>query len=250
MSYFKVSRSHNVATVALLALVGFASGCATRGYVRSQVSNSAQQLNAKMDQGDTTLQQGISANSSQIQELTTVSQQNTQQIQTLDSGLKQTDAKVTQTASALEATKGTADRANASVAALDAKFQNRNRYNSVSQGNVQFRTGSASLEDTSKENLNQVVQQVKGNPDAILMMEGHTDSTGDEAANQRLAERRLDSIIHYLVTEQSVPVYVIYKISYGEEQPIAPNDTPEGREQNRAVVIHVMAPEARTAAMR
>ena len=80
------------------------------------------------------------------------------------------------------------------------------------------------------------------NPNAIVVLEGRTDSTGNSEYNVRLGERRVDVVRQYLAVEKAVPVYRIHEISFGSAKPIASNDSRDGREKNRAVTISVLLP--------
>jgi outer membrane protein OmpA-like peptidoglycan-associated protein len=230
-------RSNAVLALAFLATAGMTSGCvATRKFVRNE--NSA--LSAKMDTKDQELERGIEASENQITELSGVTREHTQKIDTLDSGLKTTDEKASQALGVGQTAQTTANQASSNVSALDQKFQSRNHYIVLSEEVVPFKFDSAEIEDAST--LASVAQQVKGNPDAILVLEGHTDTTGEETYNIQLGERRLEAVIRNLVVEQGVPMHQIHKMSFGEEKPIASNDTTEGRAQNRSVVVRIMGP--------
>ena len=74
-----------------------------------------------------------------------------------------------------------------------------------------------------------------------LEIEGHTDSTGSAELNERLGLERAESVKQYLYEQHQVPLHKINVISYGEEKPVAPNDTREGRAQNRRVVVRVLS---------
>ena len=63
------------------------------------------------------------------------------------------------------------------------------------------------------------------NPDAILVLEGHTDNRGDKVYNIRLGERRVEAVEGYLAVDKGVPVYKIEEISFGADKPVAPNDS-------------------------
>lgn len=70
-----------------------------------------------------------------------------------------------------------------------------------------------------------------------LQIEGHTDSIGSDSYNQKLSERRAESVKRYLVERFSIdPARLVVK-GYGKEQPIASNETPEGRSKNRRVEV-------------
>jgi OOP family OmpA-OmpF porin len=72
---------------------------------------------------------------------------------------------------------------------------------------------------------------------ANIRIEGHTDSLGPEPYNQRLSQKRADSVKQYLVQHFALPPERMMAEGYGESRPIAPNDTPEGRGQNRRVQV-------------
>jgi len=228
--------------VFVMATVGLASGCATKKYVRTEVGTSADQLTAKMDEKDGTLQQGVDANTNQITELSGVARDHTQQIGSLQTGLKTTDEKAGQAMTVGQGAQTAANQAITQANNVDLRFQNRNQYTPLAEQSIPFKFGSAQIDKDSFSTLDQAAQQVKANADAIVVLEGRTDATGDPTYNVQLGERRLDAVLRYLVVEQSVPMHQVYKMSYGEEQPVASNDTREGRAQNRAVVVRVLTP--------
>ena len=84
-------------------------------------------------------------------------------------------------------------------------------------------------------------------PDALVVLEGRTDSTGNSDYNVKLGERRIEAVRRYLAVEKNVPVYKIHEISFGSAQPIADNKSREGREKNRAVAMTILLPKVDTA---
>jgi outer membrane protein OmpA-like peptidoglycan-associated protein len=234
-----ISGRYGMASLVLvMATVGLASGCATKKYVRAETD----QLTAKMDEKDRALQQGVDANTNQITELSGVTREHTQQISSVQSGLKATDEKAGQAMSVGQGAQGTANQAMTQANNVGRQFQNRNQYTSLAEQSVPFQFGSAEIDEASFSVLDEVARQVKGNADSIVVLEGRTDATGDANYNIQLGERRLEAVLRYLVVGQSVPMQQVHKMSYGEEQPVASNDTREGRAQNRAVVVRVLAP--------
>ena len=227
----------------ILATAGVTSGCASRKYVRTQVGTSANEISAKMEEKDRNLQNGLDSNSGQITELSGVTREHTQQLGTLDSGLKATDGKATQAMNIGQGAQNTASQAVGQVTRLGGEFQNRNNYSTVSEHSIQFGFGSATLPKDLTSELDQIAQNIKSDPDVILVLEGRTDSTGDPNYNIQLGEKRLDAVVRYLVVEQSVPMQQIYKMSFGAARPVASNSTREGRAQNRAVIVRVMEPK-------
>lgn len=104
--------------------------------------------------------------------------------------------------------------------------------------NLTFKTGSAEITKASYPFLDDIATYMKANPSFSLLIVGHTDSQGDEAYNQRLSEDRAESVKSYLV-KKGVGEISITAEGKGESEPIADNNTAEGREKNRRVVFSV-----------
>jgi outer membrane protein OmpA-like peptidoglycan-associated protein len=108
---------------------------------------------------------------------------------------------------------------------------------------ILFDFNSADLRSASRTTLNDLATNFRQYPDNRVSVEGHTDSVGTDAYNQRLSEQRAANVADYLidqgVTSGNVTVY-----GYGESRPKATNDTAEGRQLNRRVEIHIQAPPA------
>ena len=103
---------------------------------------------------------------------------------------------------------------------------------------VLFETGSARLTSVAREKLARVSGILAAQPDLHIMVEGHTDNVGDVSFNQRLSEQRAQSVLTYLV-QQKIPLTAVDIAGFGESRPVAPNDTTQGRQQNRRVEIVV-----------
>ncbi len=106
-------------------------------------------------------------------------------------------------------------------------------------GNVTFDFDSAGLNPEFFEVLDSVALVVEEFDQTVLIVDGHTDSVGRAEYNQRLSERRADSVARYLVSQGIAPVR-IDAYGYGEEYPIASNETEVGRAQNRRVELTLM----------
>lgn len=230
------------ALLTVLTTVGITSGCASKKYVRTQVGNSANEISSRMDEKDKNLQNGIDENGNQISELSGVTREHSQQIGALDSGLKATDGKATQAMTVGQGAQTAANQANRHVGVLDQQFQNRNNYSQLSENSIQFKFNSFTIEKDQFAHLDQLASQLKSDPNAILVLEGRTDNVGDPTYNIQLGEKRLEAVSRYLIVEQGVAMQQIYKTSFGEDKPVSDNKTREGRAQNRAVVVRVMAP--------
>lgn len=109
---------------------------------------------------------------------------------------------------------------------------------SEDQGN--FASGQDALPDAVRAGIDQLVGRLRtAGQSQFIEIEGHTDSTGDPGYNLRLGMRRAEAARRYLYEQHNVPLHRMSVYSYGEDRPAAPNDTPEGRAQNRRVVIRV-----------
>ena len=103
-------------------------------------------------------------------------------------------------------------------------------------GNVTFATNSSDISADFYPVLNSVALVINEFEKTYIDINGHTDSTGSEAYNQTLSEARANSVGRYLESQKVVPERIITR-GVGESQPIATNDTPEGRALNRRVEI-------------
>ena len=107
---------------------------------------------------------------------------------------------------------------------------------------ILFDVDKADLKSSARDNLTKVAGVLNEYPDTDLIIEGHTDSQGSVSYIQTLSERRADSVKGFLM-EQGVAQSRLRTKGYGELAPIASNDTPEGRSQNRRVEVKIMPNE-------
>jgi outer membrane protein OmpA-like peptidoglycan-associated protein len=103
-----------------------------------------------------------------------------------------------------------------------------------------FELNSFGLQPATKTNLTNLAKTLNKYDDTDVLIEGHTDSTGDDAYNQTLSERRANSVEGYLA-QQGVKASRITTQGYGEKQPLASNDTEAGRQSNRRVEVAIYA---------
>jgi outer membrane protein OmpA-like peptidoglycan-associated protein len=112
----------------------------------------------------------------------------------------------------------------------------------ANMSDVLFKSGSFELLPGARERLAKVSGIVLAHPGLHLDVEGHTDSVGGDEYNMQLSQRRAEAVRGYLV-QQGIPENTIVAHGYGKTQPVASNDTPEGRQQNRRVEL-VLSGEA------
>jgi len=110
------------------------------------------------------------------------------------------------------------------------------------ESGILFEVSKAELNSIAKENLSKLAGTLQEFPDTFILVEGHTDSSGSEAYNQTLSEKRARSVKDY-ISGKNVSASRLTIKGYGESQPIASNETAAGKRQNRRVEIAIYANE-------
>ncbi|MFN3520836.1 MAG: OmpA family protein [Phenylobacterium sp.] len=152
------------------------------------------------------------------------------------------ETQVTAQGARLEQVEGTAkealDRATAAGKLAEGKFL----YSVVlSDDSVKFALDKWELSPEAQARLDALAEKLKSdNRNVYVEIQGHTDATGDADYNQKLGEERAEAVRKYL-NRQGVALNRMGTISYGEDVPVAPNDTREGRSANRRVVLVVLS---------
>jgi outer membrane protein OmpA-like peptidoglycan-associated protein len=225
----------------IMALFGLAVGgstaCATKGFVRTEVGQVSQKVDS-LSQSLEETQERTRQNESKINDVD-------QRAQTA-SGAARTAAQNAQSSADQAGQRASAanDAASAASAHADAvdKASKRLVFEVVlneNEGN--FKLGKSTLPDEAKAKIDAMVAQLKADPKgAYFEIEGHTDNVGDKVMNEKLGLARAEAVKRYLYEQHQIPLHKINVISYGEDKPLAPNKTREGRAQNRAVVIRVL----------
>jgi outer membrane protein OmpA-like peptidoglycan-associated protein/tetratricopeptide (TPR) repeat protein len=106
--------------------------------------------------------------------------------------------------------------------------------------NIYFQTGKAVLMPESNDELDQVFRFLENNPSITLEISGHTDNTGSLRINQRLSRDRARAVVDYLVG-RGISEDLLISEGYADTQPVASNDTSDGRRQNRRVEFKVLS---------
>ncbi len=106
--------------------------------------------------------------------------------------------------------------------------------------NIYFETGKAVLQPESYDALDQVFRFLENNSTMKLEISGHTDNTGSLRINERLSGERAKSVVEYLIG-RGISESMLVHIGYADSQPVAPNNSSEGRERNRRVEFKVLS---------
>ena len=214
------------AAIAVLA-IGGTTACATKKFVRTSVG----EVNTKVD--------SLGRSVEETQERT---RQNEGRISEVDAKAQAANQSAEQANQAAAAAQNSANEAGTRTDALD-KASRRLVYEVVlseDQGNFKF--GQTQLPDEAKMQIDAMVQQLKQDPKNVFIeIEGHTDNVGEKTINERIGLERAEAVQRYLYEQYQIPLHKMNIISYGEDKPVAPNRTRDGRAQNRRVVIKVLA---------
>jgi len=129
----------------------------------------------------------------------------------------------------------------AATEALRGRMGYLDQYDVKATTNVNFDTGKAVLSSQAKDDLCAAAAQAEGVDNALLLVVGYTDSTGSLEFNQRLSEKRAGSVVNYL--QQTCgwkPYRMLTPTGMAEADPLASNNTIEGKAQNRRVAVNVL----------
>ena len=219
-------------TLVALAAVG-ATGCASKGFVKSQTD----QINSKVDSLGQSLEQTQERTRQNEAKISEVDQKAGAARNAADQAQAAANAADTKAVTADADAKAAADRADA----VD-KASKRLMYTvtlSEDQGGFQF--NKIELPPAAKARLDELVTQIKADPQgAYFEIEGHTDNVGPKDVNDKIGLERAEAVKRYLYEQHQIPLHRMNVISYGPDKPVAPNRSKEGRAQNRRVVIKVL----------
>ncbi len=205
-------------------------GCATKSYVRQQVVPVVSKVQS--------LDRQTSENTTSIQNLNTRMQQSEENLTANAQRMNQkTD---TASSKAQEATQ-LANACNEKEASLVGTVSNWGNYHVVARTLLEFGFNQSQLNADAKQQLDQLGEGKSSNKTYIVVVQGGTDSSGNEQRNYDLSQRRAEEVVRYLVAKYDVPLYKVYAVGVGEERPVAPNDTVEGRKKNRRAEIELMS---------
>ena len=213
-------------------IVLLASGCATRGWVVNDGGDAGAGLGETVDNVN-----DLNNRVEEVQERTT---QNAEQIGQVDQRAQAANMAAQAAQGAADAAQMSADEVGGRVDGVEAAMGTLITEITINEAQGGFGLARSELPDAARARLDQLVIQLQGaGQAAFIEIEGHTDNTGDETFNMQLGMRRAESVKNYLYEQHNVPLHKMNTISFGESRPAAPNDTSDGRAQNRRVVVKV-----------
>ena len=226
----QVRRIANMLAVGAI-VVGTTTACATKKFVRTEVETVGTRVE--------TLSQSLEATQQAPGRMGRKSKQWTRRPTRSESGPRKPRPRP---ATANTAVAAAETKLGTKIDAVDASTKRLVYEVVISEDQGQFKFGSAALPETVQQRIDQMVAELKAKPRGnFVEIEGHTDSSGDKMVNQRIGEARAEAVKRYLYEAHQVPLHKMNVISWGEDKPVSPNNTRDGRAQNRRVVIRVLA---------
>ena len=132
------------------------------------------------------------------------------------------------------------DKANAELAALQPGFVPKDLIAALNDSVVNFPSDSAEVPASMIDFLQKAAEDIKQLPNGhVVEIAGYTDNTGEQALNVALSQKRAEAVRQMLVKFGADPEMLIAK-GYGSADPVASNDTPEGRRRNRRIEYHIV----------
>jgi outer membrane protein OmpA-like peptidoglycan-associated protein len=218
----------NPKTLLLLTVIlgtSVSYGCATKKYVRQRIDERVAPLESRTGE----LEETSRRNSADITRLNG---------EVSDARSRADRAQTTAdsaTAKAVDAS-NKADRVDQRV---DTIVENIDAYTLLKTTTVNFALSRDTLDDAAIGSLSALAAELQGKKGYVLDIQGYTDSTGSDKRNIALSDRRARAVYQFLA-EHGIPLFRMNLLGFGEGQPVAGNDTVEGRAENRRVEVRLM----------
>jgi len=226
------------AMVGCLGVAVLLSACATKGYVREQVGTSESNLSQRVDSTDAKLRETSDRTAS-----------NTQALESTGQRLTGLDAKVSEVGTvAADAKKDAAAVAQAqkdSESVFNQRFANRNKYTQTQTKSIYFDFNKSDLKDEGINELRDVANALKADPNAVLELQGFADARGTDKYNFQLTRDRVDAVVRYLVMREGVDLRRIAAVGMGKES-VAAGEKPnkDTYAKSRRVEMRLLAPQS------
>ncbi len=206
-----------------------ASACATKAFVREQVTASETKLIQRADTQEQTLRettdrtaantQAIEATGQRVQEVGAVASDAKKSTDSLADVLRETDTR------------------------LSRRLANRNKYSALETKSIYFDSGKANLRDEGINELDDVAKALAADPNAVVELQGFADPRGSESYNYRLTRDRVDAVIRHLVMRHGIELRRIYAVGMGKVALAARETTKDAYAKSRRVDIRLLAPQ-------
>jgi OmpA-OmpF porin, OOP family len=217
--------------ITLLTVGLLGTGCATKNFVRNNVSPVQQKLDKVAEQTD--------QQSQQITQAKQDIEKNSNAIDATDEKATGADRRAGDAMNRAQQADQKAVQNTQQISSLRNTVANLDNYKVVQSATVLFPFDSAKLMSSDKQQLDDLVGQTNGLKRYFISIEGYTDATGDVAYNLDLSKRRADAVVQYLAAQKDVDFNRIHTIGLGEAKPVEQGTTRDARAKNRRVVVKI-----------
>lgn len=213
--------------MALMTVVVLGSvGCATKKFVRNQVSARVTPLEQRTG------------------ELEETSRRNNQDLGRLSTDVTEVRGRADRAQSQADSALSRADQANTRVSGAEQSVSdlrtNLDNYSLQNTASVHFKFDSYELTPETKESLDQLASQIKDRENFILEIQGFADWVGNDAYNNQLTQKRADAVRRYFAEQYNIALFRMHILGFGKIRPVADNTTRQGRAENRRVEIRLL----------
>jgi OOP family OmpA-OmpF porin len=222
--------------IVMLGATALVSGCATKGYVRQNVTPVQDKLNQVSDQ--------VNKQGSDLQKTQQDVSKNTQAISATDEKATTADRRAGDAANQAKQANDQAQKDDQEITQLRGVIANLDDYKVSKQATVLFKFNSAVLSNDDKQQLDQLASDTGSMKKYFIAVEGYTDPTGPATYNLELSRRRAEAVVLYLSAEKKVPFYQIRTIGLGENNLIDTGKTADARAKNRRVEVKIFTADA------
>lgn len=221
-------KAMTVASIAVAVLIG--NACATKKYVRNRVNERATPLESRTG------------------ELEETSRRSTQDIGRLGRDVEDVRQRTDRAQSQADRAASSAEQANTRVTGVEQSVSdlrsNLDKYTVQKTVTVGFKAGKSELSPEATASLDELASQIKDRNGFLLEIEGFASSEGKADLNERLSQARSEAVKRYMAEHHNVPLFRMSLIGMGTSRPVAPNETKEGRGQNRRVEVRLLTNNA------
>ena len=215
-----------ITAAGILAAVIFGNACATKKYVRNRVNERATPLESRTG------------------ELEETSRRSTQDIGRLGRDVEEVRQRTDRAQQQADRAASSAEQANTRVTGVEQTVTdlrtNLDKYTVQKTVTIQFKAGKSELLPEATSALDELASQIKDRNGFLLEIEGFASAEGKLDLNERLSQARSEAVKRYLGERHNVPLFRMAILGFGTNRPVAPNETKEGREQNRRVEVKIL----------
>lgn len=221
-------KAMTVVGIAVAVLIG--NACATKKYVRNRVNERATPLESRTG------------------ELEETSRRSTQDIGRLGRDVEDVRQRTDRAQQQADRAASSAEQANTRVTGIEHSVSdlraNLDKYTVQKTVTVQFQAGKSELSPEATASLDELASQIKDRNGFLLEIQGFASSEGKTDLNERLSQARSEAVKRYMAEHHNVPLFRMSLIGMGTSRPVGPNETKEGREQNRRVEVRLLTNNA------